>query len=168
MARTIIKTIIIGLLIKGIRVIKPSQNQVEIWRCKFFISFNEQATVRSVQGKICMNLNNRAPYRLFEGKSMSPIMEESEERPVVLLFTADWLGSAHILESFLIELAPKYPDVVIYKIDVEVNQKLPAELGISQVPTTVFLRDGEIQEYVLGILSKKRLKEKFELILSES
>lgn len=112
-------------------------------------------------------MNNRAPYRLFEGKSMSPIIVESEEKPVILLFTAEWLGSAHILETFFEELAPNYPQLVIYKIDVDLNRDLPSQFGISQVPTTVFLRDGEIRDYVLGVLSKKKLRQKFEMLAEE-
>lgn len=96
---------------------------------------------------------------------MSPIISESEEKPVVLLFTAEWLGSAHILETFFEELAPDYPKLVIYKIDVDANHDLPTEFGISQVPTTVFLRDGEIRDYVLGVLSKKKLRQKFNSLI---
>lgn len=113
-------------------------------------------------------MNNRAPYRLFEGNSMSPIISESEENPVVLLFTAEWLGSAHILETFFQELAPDYPNLVIYKIDVDSNQELPTQFGVSQVPTTVFLRDGEIREYVPGVLSKRKLRLKFQSLLEEA
>lgn len=98
---------------------------------------------------------------------MSPIILESEEKPVVLLFTAEWLGSAHILETFLEELAPDYPSAVIYKIDVEANQALQNQFGISQVPTTVFLRNGEIREYVPGVLSKSKLRAKMNSLLTE-
>lgn len=99
---------------------------------------------------------------------MSPIISESEENPVVLLFTAEWLGSAHILETFFQELAPDYPNLVIYKIDVDSNQELPTQFGVSQVPTTVFLRDGEIREYVPGVLSKRKLRLKFQSLLEEA
>lgn len=98
---------------------------------------------------------------------MLPIISESEEKPVVLLFTAEWLGSAHILETFFQELAPDYPNLVIYKIDVDTNQELPIQFGVSQVPTTVFLRNGEIREYELGVLSKKKLRLKFQSLIDD-
>ena len=98
---------------------------------------------------------------------MSPIISESEEKPIVLLFTAEWLGTAHILETFLKELAPDFPAAVIYKIDVDTNQTLPDQFGISQVPTTVFLRHGEIRDFVIGVISRSKLRKKFSSLLAE-
>lgn len=110
-------------------------------------------------------MKNRAPYRLFEDNNISPIIEESEKKPVVILFSAEWLGSAHILETFLNELTSETPNLALYKIDVDNNQTVTEQFGISQVPTTVFLRHGEIQDFLLGIMSKKRLKQRLEVFL---
>lgn len=110
-------------------------------------------------------MKNRAPYRLFEEDNISPIIEESERKPVVILFSAEWLGSAHILETFLNELTLGRADLTLYKVDVDDNQAITEQFGISQVPTTIFLRHGEIQDFLLGIMSKKRLKQRLEVFL---
>jgi thioredoxin 1 len=104
---------------------------------------------------------------LFEENNISPIIEESEKKPVVVLFSAEWLGSAHILETFLNEIAEEVPNLALYKIDVDQNQALTEQFGISQVPTTVFLRNGEIKDFLLGIMSKRRLKEHLDNFLGE-
>ena len=104
---------------------------------------------------------------MFEENNISPIIEESENKPVVILFTAEWLGSAHILETFLNELAHELPELALYKIDVDNNQSLTEQFGISQVPTTVFLRNGEIQDFLMGITSKRRLKERLDNFLKK-
>lgn len=93
------------------------------------------------------------------------MISESKEKPLILLFTVKWGGTAHILETFFEELIPDYPHLIIYKIDADVDQDLCTQFGVSQIPTTIFLFHGKIKDYIPGMLSKKKLRQKFDSLV---
>lgn len=122
--------------------------------------YGEQREVSTVTKQTATVLSNRVPYKNFKGTSMAPIISASKQRPIVILFTAEWLGGAHILEKFFQALSPEFPEVIIYRVDVDANKELPKQFGVSRVPTTFFLFKGEIMGHIAGMAGKRKLKEK--------
>jgi thioredoxin 1 len=64
------------------------------------------------------------------------------------------------------ELAKQYDGkIVVGKCDVEDNEELAAEYGIRNIPTILFIKNGEIVDKIVGAQSKAKFEEKFEALL---
>jgi len=109
-------------------------------------------------------LEGENTFTLFDQQDISPLIEKSESSWVILLFTASWLGSSHILEEFIHAIFFEHPDQALhlYKVDIEENQAVAEKMNVSQLPTVVILHQREFKDYFTGLLSKKKLYRKFE------
>ncbi len=90
--------------------------------------------------------------------------ETIEKYPLVLVdFWADWCGPCKMMEPVLEDLAQEYQgEIVIAKMNVDNNRKVPNQFGVSSIPTMVLFKDGESVERMVGALQKEQLKQKFE------
>jgi thioredoxin 1 len=63
-------------------------------------------------------------------------------------------------------MAEKYDGkIVVGKCDVEESEDLAAQFGVRNIPTVVFLKDGELVDKLVGAVSKQKFEEKFEALL---
>lgn len=63
---------------------------------------------------------------------------------ILLDFYANWCGQCKMLMP-RVELATKnHKDLVIYKIDVDKEQDLVSKFNITNLPTFILLKDGEV------------------------
>lgn len=61
-------------------------------------------------------------------------------KPAIIDFYADWCGPCKMVAPILEELAKEYADdIVIYKVNTEVEQELAAVFGIQSIPTFLFI-----------------------------
>ena len=60
--------------------------------------------------------------------------------PAIIDFYADWCGPCKTVAPVLEELADEYEgQLVIYKLDTEVEQELSGAFGIQSIPTFLFI-----------------------------
>lgn len=110
-------------------------------------------------------MNNISSYEQFGINDMGMLINESQSKLVVLVFTADWLGSGHILEEFIQELSNNMHGFKTYLIDAEKSEDLGSQLSVNQLPTTLFLKEGEVVDYFSGLIPKRKIKHRIEQIL---
>ena len=87
-------------------------------------------------------------------------------KPVVIDFWAEWCGPCRMVGPIVEELATEYEDrVIIGKVDVDNNDEIASKYGIRNIPTILFIKDGEIVDKQVGATQKAVLVEKINRIL---
>ena len=71
-----------------------------------------------------------------------------------------------MIAPIIAELAEEYDGkVVVGKCDVEDADEIASEFGIRNIPTILFLKNGEVVDKFVGAASKAKIEEKFKSLL---
>lgn len=85
------------------------------------------------------------------------------DKLVVIDFWAEWCGPCKMVGPIIDELAEEYKDkVVIGKVDVDNNDEATSKYGIRNIPTVIFVKNGEVVDKVVGAGAKSVFVEKIE------
>ena len=87
-------------------------------------------------------------------------------KPVVIDFWATCCGPCRRVAPIMEELAADYEGkVVVGKVDVEEQDELAAQFGIRNIPTVLFVKDGQVVDKVVGAMPKSAYEEKINAML---
>lgn len=88
------------------------------------------------------------------------------DKPLVVDFWATWCGPCRAIAPTVAELAEEYDGkLVVGKCDVEENDDIAMEFGIRNIPTILFIKNGEVVDRLVGAQSKSALQKKFDALL---
>lgn len=80
--------------------------------------------------------------------------------PAIIDFYADWCGPCKMVAPILEELSEEYKDqLIIYKVDTEVEQELAAIFQIRSIPSLLFIPLDKQPMMQAGALPKPTLKD---------
>ena len=88
-------------------------------------------------------------------KNIESLKRASE--PVLLDFYADWCGPCRMVSPIVDEIANERHDVLVGKVNVDLDPSLAAEFGVMSIPTLVVLRGGEVVARSVGARPKAQI-----------
>ena len=87
-------------------------------------------------------------------------------KPIVLDFWATWCGPCRIVGPIIEELANDYEgQVIVGKCDIEEDEDLPMRFGVRNIPTILFIKNGEVVDKQVGAAARPVFEEKLKSIL---
>ncbi|MHA1150843.1 MAG: thioredoxin [Promethearchaeota archaeon] len=111
---------------------------------------NELLRLQALPKKIINLINTEDFYKY---------LEEFSEKIIVIDFWASWCGPCMAFAPIFERLQKEYNlDFVFLKVNVDVHPSIAERYRISSIPTTLFLKNGELVNKVIGALNYETLK----------
>ena len=88
------------------------------------------------------------------------------EKPVVVDFWAEWCGPCRMIGPLISEMSKEYEGkALIGKVNVDQNPNTSMKYGVRSIPTILILKNGEVVDKHVGVITKQALEDKINAAL---
>lgn len=84
-------------------------------------------------------------------------MEKSNLK--VMVYSALWCQPCRMLKPIIEKVKASFPSVELVSVDIDESPEKAVEMNVRSVPTLVFIKDGNVVDTVIGLVSETSLKE---------
>ncbi|MCX6221659.1 MAG: thioredoxin [Bacteroidia bacterium] len=121
------------------------------------------ATVNS--GNVIVLTNETFKQKVFN-YDLNKSWKYEGNLPAIVDFYADWCGPCRKLSPMVEELAKKYNGkIIVYKVDTDVQQQLAQSMGISNLPTLLFIPVKGQPRSTVGLVPNETLEKAINEVL---
>ncbi|MBK9018166.1 MAG: thioredoxin family protein [Saprospiraceae bacterium] len=105
-------------------------------------------------------MNESFTYPTINEVDFNELLKDSEGRPFLVVFTADWLGEGTIMDSIIEGLSNEYQDRMgFYRIDIEECKNVSHQMGIRRLPAIYLFQNGEIFDHFSGMVPARTIEQ---------
>jgi len=128
----------------------------------FFINCRSENPVSAESkgdaGSSVVLLNNESFKKLVFNYEVNKEWKYEGNKPAIIDFYADWCAPCRQLSPLVDEIAKEYAGkIVVYKVDTEKERALSQSIGITGLPTLLFIPANGKPQVSMGLLPKESL-----------
>jgi thioredoxin len=113
-------------------------------------------------------MSNEAPWLLHLDEKNYDEALVAAEGVMMVDFWAEWCGPCRAVGPVLEDLArTSGGTVTLAKVNVDENPGLAARYGIRSIPTILFVKDGKVQDQLIGAVPKPQIQAKLTAVSSK-
>jgi thioredoxin 1 len=101
----------------------------------------------------------------FTDENFDDYLKESK-LPIMLDFWAEWCAPCKAIAPVVEEIAAEYEGrAIVGKVDVDEAPETSVRFGIRNIPTLIYIKNGEVVDKQVGAAPKKTLTDKLDTVL---
>lgn len=81
----------------------------------------------------------------------------NNEKTVLIDFWASWCGPCKMIAPIIAEIAEERSDIAVCKVNVDKEDELASQFGITAIPTLVVIKNGKITAKSAGFCPKEEI-----------
>lgn len=134
------------------------------------MSDNELEKIRQRKAEMLMKLQAmpKEVVKIKNEEDLNRLSKEFNDKIIVIDFWAVWCSPCKLYTPIFEKVQQEYSHEVIFaKINVDENPMIAQRFGISSIPSTSFMKGGQLLRKVVGVINYATLKQIIEKFKSD-